>query len=619
MTYPTTLGRLAVLSLLCVATVQAAKDDQLTINITAARTPQSNVDTLASVTVIDRAQIERLQARSVPEALRGVPGLNFSNNGGLGKVSSAFLRGTEADHLLVLVDGIRIGSVTLGQSAFQDIPIDQVERIEVVRGPRSSLYGADAVGGVIQIFTRKGGGALTPRLRLGGGSHATQDYSAGVSGGGERGWFNLGGSHLETQGFNACDPRSATLFAGCFAAEPDDDAYRNTGVSARAGYRLTDALSGEVHYLRGAGDNEYDGSIFSGNSTDFVQDVLGARVDWQVLPTWRMSLAGGRNRDLSDNYYQGVFLDTFDSERYSSTWQNDIALSAGQRLTLGADWLDDRVSSTTAYERDSRDNAGGFAQYQGRYGAHDLTLAARRDHNQQFGGYSTGSVAWGYRIAPDLRLMASWGSAFKAPTFNELYFPFGFGNPNLEPEESDSIELGLAGQHAGVDWSLNAYETQIDQLITFDSTTFAPANIAKTRIRGAEAVLGTTLGGWNLAINLTALDPENRGEGANRGNQLPRRAKLMGRIDADRALGRWRLGASLYGEGKRYDDLANNQSMGGFVTLDMRLAFAIDDDWTVEGKLANLLDKDYQTARLYREDGRNALLSVRYTPSARGD
>ena len=613
MTHAGKLGLVAGLSFLSAA-VQANEDDPLTINITASRTPQSNVDTLASVTVIDRAEIERRQARSVPEALRGVPGLSFSNNGGLGKVSSAFLRGTEADHLLVLVDGIRIGSVTLGTTSFQDIPIDQVERIEIVRGPRSSLYGADAVGGVIQIFTRKGGGALTPRLSVSGGSHATQDYSAGVSGGGARGWFNLGGSHLETLGFNVCDPRSATLFAGCYVNEPDDDGYRNTGVAARAGYRLTDALSAEVHYLRGAGHNQYDGNIYSGNSTEFVQDALGARVDWQVAPIWRTSLAGGRSRDLSDNYFNGAFNSTFDSARYSATWQNDIALSARQRLTLGADWLDDRVSGTSAYVHDSRDNVAAFGQYQGRFGDHDVTLAARHDDNQQYGGHDTGSVAWGYHIAPDLRLFASWGSAFKAPTFNELYFPF-FGNPNLKPEESDSVELGIAGQQARIDWSLNAYETRIDQMVGFDAS-FVPVNIDKARIRGLEGVASTTLGDWDLAANASLMDPQNRGRDGNRGNQLPRRAKFFGRLDADGRFGHWRPGLSLYGEGRRYDDIANRYRLGGFVTVDMRLAYAFERDWTLEGKVANLLDKHYETARLFYEDGRNVMLTVRYTPAA---
>ncbi len=614
MTHAGKLGRLAGLSLFA-ASLQAAEETPLTINITAGRTPQSNVDTLASVTVIDRAEIERRQASSVQEALRGVPGLAFSNNGGLGKASSVFLRGTESDHVLVLIDGIRVGSATLGTTSFQDIPIDQVERIEVVRGPRSSLYGADAIGGVIQIFTRKGGGPLTPRLSLGGGSHGTQDYSAGLSGGGERGWFNVGASHLETQGFNSCDGLPFPPGGGCFVSEPDHDGYRNTGLSARAGYRLSDTLRAEAHYLRGEGENEYDGSVFSSNSSDFTQDVIGARVDWQALPAWQMTLSGGRSRDLSDNFYNGIFNSAFDTERHSASWLNVLTIGAGQRLTLGADWLDDRVSGTTDFDRDSRDNAAGFAQYQGQFGRHELTAAARRDDNQQFGGHTTGSLAWGYRFSPTLRVMASWGTAFKAPTFNELYFPF-FGNPNLEPEEADSYELGVAGQHGAVDWSLNLYQTDIDELIGFDAS-FVPVNIDKTRIRGLEAIASTQLAGWDLAANLSALDPENRGQDANRGNQLPRRARLLGRLDADRSLGAWRVGASLYGEGKRYDDIANTARLGGYLTFDLRAAYALTRDWSVEGKLANALDKHYRTADLFNQDGRNAMLTVRYAPAGR--
>lgn len=618
MTYASKLGLVAGLSLCaCAASLQAAEETPLTINITAGRTPQSNVDTLASVTVIDRAEIERRQARSVQEALRGVPGLGFSNNGGLGKATSVFLRGTESDHVLVLIDGIRVGSATLGTTSFQDIPIDQVERIEVVRGPRSSLYGADAIGGVIQIFTRKGGGAFTPRLSVGGGSHGTQDYSAGLSGGGgTRGWFNVGGSHLETRGINACDGVPFPPGGGCFVNEPDHDGYRNTGASLRAGYRLTDTLGVEGHYLRSEGENEFDGSVFASNSTDFVQDVVGARLNWQALPFWTMSLSGGRSRDLSDNFFDGAFNGTFDTERRSASWQNDFALGARHRLTLGTDWLDDRVNGTTTYPVRSRDNAAGFGQYQGRFGEHDLTLAARHDDNQQFGGHTTGSLAWGYRLSPTLRLMASWGSAFKAPTFNELYFPF-FGNPDLKPEESDSYELGLAGENAGVNWSVNAYQTKIDELIAFDSVTFGPANIDQARIRGLEAIASTQIAGWDVATNLSALDPENRGHSANRGNQLPRRAKLMARLDVDRAFGTWRVGTSVYGEGQRYDDLANMHALGGYVTLDLRTAYAVHRNWSLEGKLANLLDKDYRTARFFNQDGRNIMFTVRYAPAGR--
>ncbi len=617
MTHARTLGLLAGLSLLSTG-LQAATAPPLVINITANRTPQSNVDTLASVTVIDRAQIERLQARSVPDALRGVPGLGISSNGGRGKLTTMFMRGTESDHVLVLVDGIRVGSATAGLTSFQDIPIDQVERIEVVRGPRSSLYGADAIGGVVQIFTKKGGGALTPRLSVGGGSHGMQDYSAGLSGGGDRGWFNVGGSHIATRGFNACDGAPFPAGGGCFTTEPDRDPYRNTGASLRAGYKFTDAFEIEGHYLRSDSDSEYDGSAFASNSTQLVQDVAGARLDWQALPFWHMSLSGGRSRDLSDNFFEDVFSSAFDTERRSASWQNDFALAPQHRLTLGADWLDDRIQSTTAYAVSSRDNAAGFGQYQGRFGEHDLTLAARRDDNQQFGSHTTGSLAWGYRFSPTLRVMASWGSAFKAPSFNELYFPFNFGNPNLKPEESDSYEVGIAGEHAAVTWSLNAYQTKIDQLIGLDFSNAPPTpytvNIDQARIRGLEALASTTLAGWDVAVNVSTLDPENRSHGANRGKQLPRRAKLMARLDLDRAIGVWRVGTSLYGEGQRYDDLANTYTLGSYVTLDLRAAYTLRRDWTLEGKLTNLLDKDYRTARLYNEDGRNVMFTVRYAP-----
>ncbi len=611
-------GLVAGLSLFS-AGLQAATEPPLVINITATRQAQSNVDSLASVTVIDRAQIERVQARSVPDALRGVPGLGISSNGGRGKLTTLFMRGTESDHVLVLVDGIRVGSATAGLTSFQDIPIDQVERIEIVRGPRSSLYGADAIGGVIQIFTRKGGGALTPRLSASGGSHGTQEYSAGVSGGGDRGWFNIGGSHVETRGFNSCDGLPFPPGGGCFTSEPDRDPYRDTGASLRAGYRLTDTFQLEGHYLRSDGDNEYDGSVFASNSTQLVQDVVGARLDWQALPFWHASLSGGRSRDLSDNFFEDAFSSAFDTERRSASWQNDFALTPEHRLTLGADWLDDRIRSTTAYAVSSRDNAAGFGQYQGRFGEHDLTLAARRDDNQQFGGHTTGSLAWGYRVSPILRVMASWGSAFKAPSFNELYYPFNFGNPDLKPEQSDSYELGIAGVHAAFTWSLNAYQTRIDDLIGLDFSNLPPipyqVNVDQARIRGLEALVSTRLAGWDVAANVSALDPENRSNGANRGNQLPRRAKLMARLDLDRSRGAWRVGTTVYGEGQRYDDLANTHSLGSYLTLDLRAAYSLGANWTLEGKLANLLNKDYRTARLFNEDGRNVMFTVRYSPA----
>ena len=598
-------------ALLLLGSHSAFATDLDPIIVTATRTAQTADETLASVTVITREKIERQQASSVQDVLRGVPGLAIANTGGPGKATSVFLRGTESDHVLVLIDGVKVGSATLGTTAFQDIPVEQIERIEIVRGPRSSLYGSEAIGGVIQIFTRKGGGALKPFFSIGGGRYQTYSASAGVSGGGERGWFNVSASGIDTGGFNACDGKPPPGGAGCFTYEPDKDGYRNLSGSLRAGYRFDNGLEMDVRALRAEGKNEFDGRFV--NESESVQQILGGTLRFSPADRWHITLTAGRSRDESDNFRDGVFRSRFDTERDTLSFQNDLSFAPDHLLTVGADYQDDRIDSTTAYAVTSRDNTGLFTQYQGRFGAHDVQLSLRSDDNEQFGNRNTGGAAWGYAPSESLRLTASHGTAFKAPTFNELYFP-QFGNPNLRPEESRSFELGLGGKAVWGRWSLNAYETRVDDLIAFDAATWAPANIDQARIRGLEAVLGTQLGGWDLNTNLTLLDPENRSVGANDGNVLPRRARQSLRLDADRDFGRYRLGATLLAAGKRYDDLANTRALGGYATIDLRAELALAKDWRVQARVENLFDKDYQTAAFYNQPGRGLYLTLRYQP-----
>ncbi len=576
------------------------------IIITATRTAQTADETLASVTVITRKEIERQQATSVQEVLQGAPGISIANNGGLGKTTSVFLRGTESDHVLVLIDGIKVGSATLGTTAFQDIPIDQIERIEIVRGPRSNLYGSEAIGGVIQIFTRKGGGPLAPFFSIGGGSFRTYNASAGVSGGGDRGWFNLSASGINTEGINACNGEPG--IGGCFATEPDKDGYRNLSGSVRAGYRFDNGIEAELHALRARGRNEYDGTYV--NESEFVQQVAGGRLRFAPLPAWHTTLAAGRSRDDSDNYEDAMFRSRFDTMRDTVSFQNDFSFGASQLLTLGLDYQNDRIDSTTAYTVTSRDNKGLFVQYQGGFRAQDVQLSLRGDDNEQFGAHNTGNVAWGYDLGNRLRLIASYGTAFKAPTFNELYFP-GFGNPNLKPETSQSIEAGLRGNPAWGSWSLNVYQTTVDDLIGFDAA-FAPVNIDAARIRGIEAATAARVAGWDLRGNLTLLDPENRGPGANQGNILPRRAKEALQLDADRAFGKLRLGATVFAEGRRFDDLANARELAAYATVALRAEYALARHWRLQGRVANLFDKDYETAAFYNQPGRSFFVTVRY-------
>lgn len=598
-------------ALLLLGSHSAFATDLDPIIVTATRTAQTAEETLSSVTVITRTEIERQQAQSVQELLRGIPGVSIANNGGPGKATSLFLRGTESDHVLVLIDGIKVGSATLGTTAFEDIPVEQIERVEIVRGPRSSLYGSEAIGGVIQIFTRTGGGDLKPFFSVGGGSDRTYNSSAGLSGGGERGWFSVSASGIDTEGFNACDGKPSPGGAGCFTTEPDKDGYRNVSGSLRAGYRFDTGLEMDVHALRAEGKNEFDGRFV--NESESMQQVLGGTLRFSPVEIWQATLTVGRSRDESDNFKDGVFKSRFNTERDTVTFQNDFAIAIEHLLTVGADHLDDRVDGTTAYAVSSRDNTGLFTQYQGTLGAHDVQLSLRQDDNEQFGSQNTGGAAWGYALSESLRLTASYGTAFKAPTFNELYFP-GFGKPNLRPETSRSVELGLRGESTWGHWSLNAYETRIDDLIAFDSRIFAPANIDQARIRGLEAVLGTRLGNWDLNANLTLLAPENRSASATDGNVLPRRARQFLRLDADRDFGRYRLGTTLLAADKRYDDLANTRRLSGYATLDVRAEVALTKDWRVQARVENLLDKDYETAAFFNQPGRSLYLTLRYQP-----
>lgn len=578
--------------------------------VTATRTAQTADATLASVSVITREDIERRQARSVPDALRGIPGLAITNNGGAGKTTSFFLRGTESDHVLVLIDGVKVGSATLGTTAFQNLPIDAVERIEVVRGPRSSLYGSEAIGGVIQIFTRKGGGDLRPRFSVGAGSYGTAKVSGGLSGGGERGWIDVGASYEDTDGFNACAGQ-AVPGAGCYVDEPDDDGFRSRSTSARMGYRFTDWIEAEAHWLRSDGENDYDGSVWAGNESKDRQQLLGGRLRLTPSGAWTSTLAAGRAWDASRLYHGGAFLDRIATERDSLSWQNDLMLGADHLVTLGIDYQRDRVEGTLAYDEDARDNTGLFGQYLGRFGGHDLELSLRRDDNEQFGDYATGSAAWGYGLANGLRLTASYGTAFKAPSFNELYYP-GFGNPDLDPEESRSLEFGLAGRLSLARWSLNLYQTDIDDLIAYDAALWAPNNIDSARIRGLEAVVATELYDWAIEANLTLLDAENSSDGPNAGNRLPRRPEQTFALDLDRAFGRIGVGGTLFVAGRSYDDAANDVRLDGYSLVDLRAEYAFSSDLRVQGRVENLFDEDYQTANWYNQPGRAFYVTLRY-------
>jgi vitamin B12 transporter len=579
------------------------------IVVTATRTAQTVDELLAPVTVITREDIENSQAQSLQELLRGTPGLSVSNNGGMGKVTSFFLRGTESDHVLVLIDGTKVGSATVGTTAFQHLPLDNIERIEIVRGPHSSLYGSEAVGGVIQIFTRKKEGKFTPNLSVSAGSYDTQHIAGSLSYGNDHRWIHVTAAGLTSNGFNACKGEPGV--GGCFTSEPDIDGYKRRSGSANIGFRIARDTGLNIAWLRADGETQFDGSFV--NESDSVQDVLSAGVNTRLLASWYVNLKAGSSTDEEKNYLNGSFRTRFKTQRDSASLRNDFSMKNGGLLSLGMDYLNDKINSTTDYAVTSRDNKGVYVQYQQPISRQQILVRARRDDNEQFGGKQTGGVAWGLAISAKARLIVSYGTAFKAPTFNELYYP-GFGNPDLKPETSENYEISLRIHKTRHRLSVTAYQTVIDNLIGFDATSGAPANIDQARINGIEAQWVFTAIDWAIKSNATWLDPENRASSVNNGNELPRRAPASLRIDVDKTIARSTIGMTVIAEGRRYDDLANTQSLAGYATLDWRAATVFRNDWRLQFSIKNILDKDYETAAYYNQPGRTLQLGLTYQP-----
>ncbi len=577
------------------------------IVVTGSRTPQTQDATLAAITVFDRADIERLQSQSLLELLRGVPGVALSNNGGAGKVSGVFIRGTEARHVLLLIDGVRVGSATSGTAAFQDLPLEQIERIEIVRGPFSSLYGSEALGGVIQIFTREARGEPRFNAYVAAGSHGTARGSAGLDARNERSWYRINAAIEETDGYNACRGSSS---GGCFTNEPDADGYANRSLQLAGGLRFSPSAALELRALRADFETEFDGSFT--NEMEGSQQVYSAKLD--LNPSERVALAFriGRNADLADNFLNGRYRSSFDTRRNTGGAQADISLGGGL-LSTGLDWHRDEVTSSTNYVIKARTQKALFAQWQQTIGKASLQLAGRRDDDSQFGNESTGSLLWGWSFTEGLRLTASAGTAFRAPSFNDLYFP-GFGNPDLKPETSESLELGLRGSPGWGGWGVSVFRTEVEQLIAFDPVAFVPVNINRARIDGVELSAEGEIAATHLRASATWLDARNVAEGANDGLELPRRAPRSAQIDMDRSHGRFSYGTSLFAASARFDDLGNFTRLPGYATVDLRLAWALNADWNLQLSGSNVLDRSFETAAFYNQPGRTWMLGLRYSP-----
>ncbi|MFO7704008.1 MAG: TonB-dependent receptor [Halopseudomonas sp.] len=574
--------------------------------ITASRQAQSLSSTPAAASVFTRADIERLQPSSVAELLGRVPGASITTNGGQGSLTALSLRGTGSTQSLILVDGQRIGSASAGQASLEFLNIDQIERIEVIRGPRSAIYGSDAIGGVVQIFTRQGQQGLNPRITAGIGSNNTYRRHLGLSGGNQQTRFDLGASLNETQGFD----RSRHEAAG----DQDDDGYRNRAFNASLTHSFSDTLEAGVRLLEQSGNTEYD--LFGNPEDDFTLSTVATHLQWQANELWTTRFEAGHAEDKRDSNYD-FFAFSYNTYRDSASWLNTLQLTEQHSLQAGLDWYEDRLRSTGSYLKTERYNRAAFVQHSFENAAFQTELGWRHDDNQQFNHANTVNAALIVPVNDSQQVVASYGEGFRAPTFNDLYTSFG-ANTELRPERSKSYELQWRAQIQAMRVQAAAFRTDIDDLILLDPF-FTAQNISRARIHGLELSAGTQLGSWDTLVAATWLDPRDR----NSGKQLPRRPKRLLSLDADRQLGVFGIGFSLTANSQRYNDPANEQALSGFGLVEARAHWNVTPSLRWDLKVANLLDKDYSMASYnfngqtydYREEDLNAQLSVSWTPS----
>jgi vitamin B12 transporter len=594
--------------------------DQLQqVIVTAARVPEPEDQSFFSSTVLTRADIEARQASSLQELFADLAGIHTDSSGGPGQQSSVFIRGADSDHTLLLIDGVRVGSATLGIAPFEIIPLEQIDHIEVVRGPRSTLYGSDAVGGVIQIFTRQAGEpGATLGASAGTSSYDTHEFTGYAAARGHDAWGSISADVLTTAGIAACLPSAV---AGCFdpAAPQVPDGHQNRSGALSAGLRLTDQLTASADVLYTHGWTAFDGAGFD-DRLDFAEKVFTAHLDQALGSGWHLKLMAGRDEDDERDFLDPTPVGTFDTVRNSAGLQADGKLGGALRLISGVDYEDVHVDSDTPFAVTARTTRAVFGELHADLAGWSALAGARYEDNEQFGAHWTGNLGLSRRLGEGVRFLLTWGTAFRAPTFDELYFP-GFGNPNLKPETSQSYETGLDGGVGALRWSLHAYQTTIDEEISIDPLTFLPVNINKARIRGVELQGDWRGDDWVVGGQLTGLEPLNVSPGAEYDDLLPRRSQQSASLTVRRLLraapsggADGSVGVVARWEGRRYDDLANTLPMGGYLKVDL-LTQWLAGDWTLEAKAANLFDRSYQTAAYYAQPGRSYGVTIRYRSS----
>lgn len=605
--------RRSAFALLWFASLSFAQEDAVVV--TASRTEQRLRDAIPHTTVITRGQIRESQAVDLPSLLRTEAGFEFSQNGGTGAQTGIFMRGGRTSQMLVLIDGVRVEDVGFSQTAFQHLMLDEIERVEVVRGNVSSLYGSNAMGGVVQVFTRRGRGAPMPYADVMIGTRGTNKLTGGYGGQLDTGTrFNVTGTRFSTRGFSAIDRRLAPN------ANPDNDGYDNESVSANASHRIAAAHEIGASFLKARTHTEFDqsgGPATTANRSDQNLSMMQGWWEARFLPRWRSRLAMSEGTDYRRNYNNNAFADGANTRSRQVVWDNDISVAASHTISVGLEKLEqDHVNATLAGGRVLRREVDVWRLgYLGRFGDHSIQANLRGDDFSDFGKAETHFAGYGYDLTDAWRFIASHGTSFRAPTFQDLY---GFGgDPTLKPERSRTGEIGMqwaAGPHR---LRVVAFATRYQNPIVFNLITFKVANALHLSADGVESSYSGRLAGFDVRASLTLQDPRQRDPGEEEGQAI-RRARQFGSLAVSRSFGPWRIGGDITGSGARRDTTFAFPRVyareAGYTLVNLTARYNFSRDLFAGVRVENVLDEEYKLAWGFNTARRGVFLTVGWQP-----
>jgi len=590
---------------------QPAPEDDAVV-VTASRTEQRLRDAIPHTTVLTQKDIRDSQAADLPSLLRREAGFEFTQNGGVGATTGLFMRGGRSAQTLVLVDGVRVEDAAFGTTAIQHVMLDEVERIEIVRGNVSSLYGSGAIGGIVQVFTKRGAGAPGPSAEASAGSRGTWRLRGGYGGQVGDTRFNVSASRFDTRGFSAIDTQLAPN------ANPDPDGYRNDSVSANIAQRLSAGHEVGAAFYSSRGRLDYDNAFGTPTETNrSAQDLGMAQVFWdaQFFEPWKSRVTLAEGTDYRTDIRNDAFNNSSNTRNRQVIWDNQIRITPAHEVSVGLEELDQELknSGLTPQDRSRRADIGRLG-YLGRAGDHSLQLNGRTEHFTDFGTANTYFAGYGYDLTEQWRLIASNSTAFRAPTFIDLY---GFGgNPALKPERARTNELGVQWA-SGPDRVRVAYfETRYQDAITFDLQTFTVRNVRKASVNGVESSYAGKIAGIDLRAAFTVQDATEQEPG---GQELPaiRRARRYGSLAAYQSFGALRVGGEINGSGRRPDnDIATFARIqdAGYTVVNFTARYDYSKHAYFAAKLENAFDEKYQLVHGFNTPRRGLFVTVGWQP-----